>query len=697
MTLRSVVLAGLCSAGAFLFSGCDGFGEKDSILAKINDEKVFQEDVTYYYQNNGTALKVEKNKFLYDNFYAKAALVSRALKEYPDLKKEWEDYYKEIDPRILTMVYQRFYAMEKMTYSDEELRNFYYANRNLFPTDTLGQYELMRGEAAAEYYLNSHKDSLDKFLAEMLKNAGAPNADDTLGLRKRFVHMRRQEIRTELSENLLEKNGIQINELPAVDGEAYYNSHKSEYMTVPGYELYHVEGTDSASLAGMFKEGISLEQFKQLAATKSKNASTAKDSGYVGVVKKDFSLPYGIGMVPTLSLALEGKDAGFVTGALRSEPTGIFHRFFLVRNVPAEVKPYDRVAGMVKADAASGAIFELAPEFVLVSKNGKALLTEKELLEFKARNYASYGYDRNFHDRLVKMLADNMAYADAARALALNETADYRAVVRSARIDFITEKYLDRKRGLKDVPEDTLKAWYQRVGSPIHVGYDYEKAKDDLRLIATFPKNLYDHQYNFGYRVIYAGKTYEQSIPAIYQKRGDEWLNLYRARLSAEAYSTAKVSLYDNSIPEFKPELLADVMLSRVDSLHKAGNLTPSYNGYRMLMYAYAEDDELFQKVAYEMAQIQAENEEFLDADAEYNAFYKMWPQNENAEKALFSRGFILNENLGMNDVALEVFKEFNEKYPNSELKESVDWLVKNIETNGKLAEDLMKKIESAE
>jgi hypothetical protein len=59
--------------------------------------------------------------------------------------------------------------------------------------------------------------------------------------------------------------------------------------------------------------------------------------------------------------------------------------------------------------------------------------------------------------------------------------------------------------------------------------------------------------------------------------------------------------------------------------------------------------------------------------------------------------GFILSENLNRNDQALEVLEDFQKRFPKSELKESVDWLVENIKSDGKLAEDLMKKIEAEE
>ena len=168
-------------------------------------------------------------------------------------------------------------------------------------------------------------------------------------------------------------------------------------------------------------------------------------------------------------------------------------------------------------------------------------------------------------------------------------------------------------------------------------------------------------------------------------------------RFAAEAYSKATVHLYDTGVSEYKPTMIANVLLARADSLYQAGKKSDAYYEYRKVMFAYADNDSLFEHVAYEMAQIESENENFLDAEGDYNAFYNMWPNSPNAEKAMFSRGFMLNENLGQNDQALEVLETFLQKYPNSELKESAQWLVDNIKSNGKLAEDLMKKIEAEE
>jgi len=265
------------------------------------------------------------------------------------------------------------------------------------------------------------------------------------------------------------------------------------------------------------------------------------------------------------------------------------------------------------------------------------------------------------------------------------------------RLEYLATQYVEKKLFGKDVPEDTLKAYYDRVGSSIQAGYTYEQSKNLLRKIALLPENLYKHEYFMCYRLLYAGKTYEQSIAETYNKLVGEYTEAMAGRFATEAYNDADVHLYDTGIAEFKPYKVADKLIARADSLYQAGKKSEAYYTYRNVMFAYAEVDSLFERVAYEMAQVQGENEEFMDAEGEYYAFYTMWPNSVNAEKAMFSRGFMLNENLGWNDKALGVLEEFLKKYPNSELKESAQWLVDNIKSDGKLADDLMKKIEAEE
>ena len=407
-------------------------------------------------------------------------------------------------------------------------------------------------------------------------------------------------------------------------------------------------------------------------------------------------MPYGIGMVDGLAASLEGKQPGFVTPVLRSRDLKTFHRFYLASLDPSRLKPYDRVEAGIEAGIKNGNYFDVDSSTVLITKAGSPIFTEADLIRFNEK-YFHRVLTRSLHEKLVAMIAENFAYAEAAKEARLNHTWEYRALYRSSRWDYLSDRYIEKKLSGENIPDDSLKALYDRVGSPIQKDLPFEEAKDDLRKVAAFPENLYKHEYFMCYRIIYAGKTYDESIPVIYARRVEELKNLKTERFAAEAYTDADVYLYDIKTSEYKPYMILDSLLARADAFYKAGKRPEAYYAYRRIMYAYAEVDSLFEKVAYDMAQVQGENEEFMDAEGEYYAFYTMWPKSPNAEKAMFSRGFMLNENLGWNKLALEVLEGFLKKYPNSELKESAQWLVDNIKSDGKLAEDLMKKIEAEE
>ena len=689
--MKAKLLALVSLASLFVLNGCNGIGDKDTILARIDKEKVYQEDYALL-MKNGETYKTTKGQFLYDKLYSKAALVTRALAEYPELAEEWKTHYADLESRVLMMVYQRYYVMECMMYSDAELRQFYDANRSLFPSDSTGDFLMVRGDVASYYYVSKNQEQFDAYVKDTLK-LESPSEEDLLKQKKNYADNHRRALRHEMSENILEKAHVGLQETPSVDAKTYYSKHKDEFMTVPGYVLYHVQG-DSAKLAALFAETPTLEQFKAAAVANSSNPKTAKDSGYVGHVKQNFALPYGIGMVEGLSQALDGKQPGFVTDVLRAGNS--FHRFYLAAHDPAKLKPYDRVEAAIQNGVKDGSYFDIDSSAVLITKSGKSVFTEADLLRFNEL-YFRQRLNSRVHQRIVQMVAEAFAYAEIAKELKLNHSWEYRALYRFNRLDYLANRYVEKKLFEQNVPEDTLKAYYDRVGSSIQAGYTYEQSKNLLRKISLFPENLYKHDYFMCYRVIYAGKTYEQSIAGIYNRNVGEYTEAKTERLAAEAYNDADVHLYDTGIAEFKPYKTADKLIPRADSLYQAGKKSDAYYAYREAMYAYAEDDSLFEKVAYEMAQIQGENEEFMDAEGEYYAFYTMWPNSPNAEKAMFSRGFMLNENLGWNDKALTVLEEFLQKYPNSELKESAQWLVDNIKSDGKLADDLMKKIEAEE
>lgn len=676
--------------GLMLLCGCNGVGEKDTILARINDEKVFKEDENILLKTQASARTTDRNVLLYDRLLGRAALVSRALSEYPELESEWDEYFKDIDIRILMMVYQRIYVHECLAYSEDELKQFYEGHRNLFEKDSTAAYD--RSAVAAEYYVHRNQEAWKEFLAKSDNPNDSLGQVDTVEAKKQFVAKRGMQLRDSLSAKVMSDSLLVQNPLPDPSAEAYYEKHKSEFMTAPGYELYHIQA-DSAKLAKLFKDSVTLDEFKATAAKMDKNAFTAKDSGRVGFVKQSYALPYGLGVIPVLDSLLKDKEPGTVTPVVRSQ-SGTFHRFFLVRQVPSEQKPFERAAGDIKTRLET-ALPELDSSFVLVTYAGKPVFTYADYLRFNEKYFKGPQSKRAF-GFVVNSFIESYRYAVAAKEAKLDHLWEYRALVRDTRADFIVNAYMEKKFEV-NVSDDSLKVLFERYGHPYAYDQSFEGAKSYLKNLLTLPMNLYKREYYVGYRVLYAGLTFEQAIHKIYSKRGDEYKKWMFMRWMDEAYASAVRHIYDPSVVEHQVEYDPQVVMAKADSMHKTGNLASSYNYYRKLLNAYAADDSIFRIAHYEAAQVQNENEEYNDAEADFYAYYSMWPDSPEAEKALFTRGFILDENIKNDTLALAVLEEFQSKYPKSELKESVDWLVDNIKSHGKLADDLMKKIEAEE
>ena len=688
--MKAKLLALASLASLFLLNGCNGIGDKDTLLARIDKEKVYQEDYDLFLKNL-RAHKIPKNERLYQDFYSKAALVSKALSEYPSLEQEWKSWFKQMEPRALTTVFQLYYVNECLAYSESELRQFYDANRSLFPEDSVGDFRKVRGKVARLYDLSKHRAEYEK---KKKKIADSENPDDSLRVQAKFFEYRLQEIQKNYMENVRDEQHVVVNPLPDVNARDYYNRHKEQFMTVPGYEVYHIQADDSLALANMFAETPTLEQFKLAAVANSKNEETSKDSGYVGRVKKDYALPYGIGMVEKIA-ELDGQSEGYVSTVLRAQ-NGRFHKFYLVKQIPSELKRFDRVEKDISVGFKTGRLFEVDSSFVLITKNGKPVMTERDLLY---QNSEFYRRDLNadIHSRMVEMFANFYAFAAAAEDIRLNHSWEYRAIVRGMRLDYISDLYFDKLVNGDKVSDERAKALFEKIGNPEKPGESFENSKGEMKKLLAMPENLYKRLYYLEYQMSSVGKTYEQTIYENYMRINSQYQKAYSERLAAQSYAEATVHLYDTSIPEYKKDLSVSAMMARADSLNKAGEWRDAVEAYRLVLLTYADDDSVFEKASYECAYILGENNEYWPAEMEYYTFYKMWPNSPNAEKAMFSRAFILNENLKRNNDARQVLEEFLQKYPNSELRESAQWLLDNIKSNGKLADELMKKIEAEE
>ena len=137
--------------------GCNGFGSGEAKFAQVDNETIYDEDVDY------AILSSNNGRSDYDNIVkgllTRSAVVSKAVQDFPELEQRWKDYEKNLDDRLLTLVYQRFYSMEKLSYSDADLKAFFEAHKADF-ADSTGKVEFLdvRGKVADRLLLEREAD-----------------------------------------------------------------------------------------------------------------------------------------------------------------------------------------------------------------------------------------------------------------------------------------------------------------------------------------------------------------------------------------------------------------------------------------------------------------------------------------------------------------------------------------------------------
>ena len=751
--IYSLVVLALCS----LLVACNGIGSKDTLVARIGNEPLYAEDLDFLVVQNYGQPGSEKYQSAAENLLFSLAKVSKVTGESASYDSAWKVYETVLRDRLLSIVYTRFHLMSRLGYTDEELKKFFNEHRSEF--DSAATYIAVREEVAGRYYLSQNQDSLKRFIQQALPEKDVPAnvellffmgdslavseiagklngnvpedsmqnvrhimvaqgkeqgvfADSSvmgalffadsmkvgesrsfrvmqdsslahfvLKVQKRtpavkareedyvkefeqaFIGQQKQAMSQKVQEMVSDLGSVVVEKMVPKDPHKFYEDNKDKFMTAPGYEVYHVAMKDSVALAKTMENVKDLESFKAVAATISENEETSENNGFVGRVKKNYALPYGIGMMPALWPELEGKAVGYISSAIRSMSDSLYHSFYVSAVIPSEPKAFDRVEKQLEELYASD-VNAIDPATVLVSDNGKPVYTKADLLKiFDAE--PGIPYNKETHYNILNMLAQAYAIGEKARQEKIDQSWEFRALTRVARIDFINNRY-DRDQKTTEPAEP------------------------------QFADKLKKYEY-YSREAAYKGKSFEEVESQIVNSLEVKAKVNVKLVTNMEIWNKTNVFFYDRSKANLVPVTTAEGFLAIGDSAAKVQKFNEAISAYKKVIDLFASRDTLFRTAVYNLAQVYSDAQKYEESAANFEALLKVWPDAPEAEKAMFSLGFVLNENLKRDDRALEVLEDFQKRFPKSELKESVDWLVENIKSNGKLAEDLMKKIESEE
>jgi hypothetical protein len=638
--------------------------------------------------NDPEARRQVFEEYLRKRLYALAAQKSG----YPDLDS-LRIRLTSLDRQVIAQYYTLVFSGEHSGITRNAIEAYYLRNPGKF-RDSSGQIPpLRRIMARVADTMALAKADLDSFYRANKGNYPAPQPDLRRKLAENYL-LEEKRVRVENSAaELKAKYKVRMVHVfrPPSDTEiaAYYARNKDSYQSPDAFELYHIESAAPKALESKVAGVKDLEGFKALARRVSENAWTKPLGGRLGAVKRDFCLPYGIGMMPSLFPALDAAQPGRITGPLKNPETGKWHFFWLAAKIPRSLKPLDRVKILVQQDLLANRTAEIKPDDTLAVIPGRRAILAKDAARMREELPEGF-HERYTRDELTEILIERELTVAEAEALGLLEDERLKAMRLDNELDFWSRFYEDSLLS-RNWNQDTA-ALAERFARKRDVfTQDAEKtdwrpfARDVAAYLVLTPREL-ETEYHVNAERYLRG----DSLPPFAEAEPDVFRNLkgeaYR-RLDAQAVSALKERFavrVDPSLeePSYEP---VEKFLKRAEEWHRDRKPEKALALYGKLREKFPDRTALQCSIGLSMAQIHLEQGRYQQALAEYRRVAYLYPENPDDYKALFMEGFILAEYLKRDSAAVRAFERMLEKHPDSELAKQADWMIRNIRSGGAL------------
>lgn len=511
---------------------------------------------------------------------------------------------------------------------------------------------------------------------------------------KKFIAVRRHEMSTGVPERLRAQYAVKLVAIEPQGVESYYAAHSSEFMTLPSYRLYHLEMADSAQLAAVLT-GVTTLEAMQAKASLGGNSYTAAHKGEIGLVKEGHCLPYGIGMMPELFAKLASMKPGAFTGILKAPDTDKYHVFYLAEKVPPQVKPLDRVRKQIEAQL-KGSDRVLDSNTVLAYLGNEPIARESEVMRLKAQIPAQQQAMYN-REALVQILVNWHLMATEARRAGLDKTPEYRSWISMLRDQMLVARLQDSLlASTLGVPEADLKKAYAEQQGKL-----FEKPYAESRLEAALWLRIPDIAYRMAFAadsLRYApSKDWREARAAIFKDiKGRELANAQQVAL-IKLQQEVPIRILDSAFQIVLPSFDKQALIEKAKKAYEERNLELSSQYWLLVRNLVSGDEASLSKATMELAKIYNEQEQFEASSREYGVYAALWPEAADAYKAMFMQGFILSENLKRDSLALPVFQSMLKRFPRTDLSDDAEWMVRNIQSGGKLVPALLDSISRAD
>jgi tetratricopeptide (TPR) repeat protein len=470
---------------------------------------------------------------------------------------------------------------------------------------------------------------------------------------------------------------------------AFYRRNLDRWSGSPLYILSAIGTKDSAALRQVLsgkKRPTTKEAFQALAA-KFPVGTPAAPKGELGRVRRNFALPYGLGMVPDLFVSLDTAKLGLV-GPVRSDST--WYAFWYERKDTAVTKPFDAVVEDVRSQYLAEHPWTPSPSTV-VARWDRGVLFTKADVDFISEEIPA-NVKRQFpFERVLEFMVHWKVGARAGIEAGELGRPTVQALLRDNEAVYWSQAWRASKEAVAFLQPDSALASAWKNGKalfPRGVAEDtLAGVNRDAARLSIMPEGFLKERYVLRSDLwmrdsvlpsfdSVSGRIFRQSREELDQMGRAHIDSVLKARYHFHAFASAP-----------HPHVYASLsqMFDSARTAYDRRDLDVAEALFRRIEKDYPNGDTLYDKALFQLGQLLGEKQNYLASLEAYRKLLWKRPASPEAYKAQFMIAFTYSEYLKKEKLALAEYRKVLANYPNCELAKDADWMIRNIESGGAL------------
>ena len=468
----------------------------------------------------------------------------------------------------------------------------------------------------------------------------------------------------------------------------YKETAASRYSNPSLFRMRALSAKDSASLAKALAKVKDEAGFKALAAKFPVGTPVRAPEGDIGRVKRQFALPYGIGLVPQLFNELEPARTGLVTPIKVGES---WIAFWVSSVDSGDIRPFEAVQSDLREEYNHNHPWTPSANAVLCKWDRGTLFTQADV-DFIYQEIPAHVRRQYPPARIVDFMSlwavvsrastesGHAARPEVAKAILDNQrvywsqewrkSKDYQVFGLSAAK---TDSALAASKALVTGSD----AWIDTVGGV---------NRDGARMV-VMPSGYLQSRYAEDidrYRKDTVFATFDSIKGEIFRNSRPDLDIIGHSFLDSTLRARYDVKVSPDA-PGSAVKQAPSVRLDSARALHDRRSLEDAQRLYESVESDASAPDSLRAQALFQLGQLFGEQQAFPRSLSRYRAVLARFPKSGEAYKAQFMIAFTYSEYMKEEKVALKEYRKVLANYPKCDLADDADWMIRNIESGGAL------------